>query len=35
MTVGFSGQADLGVRIRLEALVHQCRSLASGKPARM
>ena len=35
MTVGFSGQADLGVRIRLEALVHQCRSLASGNPARM
>jgi len=35
MTVGFSGQADLGVRIRLEALVHQCRSLASGHAARM
>ena len=35
MTVGFSGQADLGVRIRLEALVHQCRSLAPGHAARM
>ena len=27
MTVSFSGQADLGIRIRLEALVHQCHSL--------
>ena len=35
MTVGFSGQADLGVRIRLEALVHQCRSLAPGHAARI
>lgn len=31
MTVGFSGQADPGVRIRLEALVHQCRTLATGR----
>lgn len=29
MTVGFSGQNDLGINIRLEAFVHQCRSLAS------
>lgn len=29
MTVGYSGQPDLGVRVRLEALVHQCRDHAA------